>query len=257
MSESRGPHAYTGLAALLYERAYGRLSEAVGRQCLDFYLRRNLPQDGLVVDVCCGTGQVAQVFKREGIRAVGIDLSFDMLSVARRTSTTTAGHLMQANVTRIPMKDSSADLVICSTDSLNHLPSWEAVDQCVASVRRILRPGGWFIVDVLTRSGFSERSDVSVTVQDTLALVAREIYDEAAGRAWTRITAFTAASKTTYRRVDMNVCRILIDPVRLSRQMHSSGFRSVVFSTYAALGESIKLSEVESAGERICLVAQR
>lgn len=44
----------------------------------------SLLSDGPVIDVPCGTGRFVELYRRRGIDAVGVDISHDMLAIAKR-----------------------------------------------------------------------------------------------------------------------------------------------------------------------------
>src|SRR2546429_889083 len=45
---------------------------------------RGLDRNNLVLDVPCGTGRITELILKEGHRVIGVDLSWPMVSVARR-----------------------------------------------------------------------------------------------------------------------------------------------------------------------------
>jgi SAM-dependent methyltransferase len=77
-----------------------------------------LPPRALVADMGCGPGLDAAHLAGLGHRVVGVDLSAGMLDVARERL---AGHLVQADLRRIPIGDGRLD-GIWSVASLLHVP---------------------------------------------------------------------------------------------------------------------------------------
>ena len=95
-------------------------------------------EDGMVLDVGCGNGAYLAQLSSRGHQAVGIDLSFGMLSAAR-----TAGQpLANADATRLPFPDSSFSTVL-APHMLYHVE-----DRVTAAreLRRVLRPAGTCVV---------------------------------------------------------------------------------------------------------------
>ena len=45
----------------------------------DLVRRTDVPQDGLVIDLCCGTGDVSRLLDRAGVKTVSLDFSGEML----------------------------------------------------------------------------------------------------------------------------------------------------------------------------------
>ena len=97
-----------------------------------------------VLDVACGTGRYAIPLAQAGARVTGIDLSEEMLDLARRKA---AGSglsldLRVADVRALPFPDGSFDLAICAL-ALCHLPDLNLAAQELA---RVLRPGGRVVI---------------------------------------------------------------------------------------------------------------
>ena len=94
---------------------------------------------GVAVDAACGTGRHSQYLDRLGHRVIGVDLSDEMLAIAR--TKVPAGVFQQAPVHALPLADDSADLVICALDSATSL-----ICRVPAEFVRVLKPGGTLVV---------------------------------------------------------------------------------------------------------------
>jgi demethylmenaquinone methyltransferase/2-methoxy-6-polyprenyl-1,4-benzoquinol methylase len=92
-----------------------------------------LPPGSLVLDLACGTGDLAVELGRAGYLPVGVDFSFGMLANAR-----TAAPLVQADILRLPMRDGGADGVTCGF-ALRNVVSLPVL---FAELGRVVRPGG-------------------------------------------------------------------------------------------------------------------
>ena len=95
-----------------------------------------LDVDGLVVDLCCGTGAVTRQLRH----GVGLDLSMEMLRVAR--AAVARGAVARANATVLPVRDACAAAVVCQ-QGMQFVPDPE---RAFAEVRRVLVGGGRFVV---------------------------------------------------------------------------------------------------------------
>jgi ubiquinone/menaquinone biosynthesis C-methylase UbiE len=95
-----------------------------------------------ILDLGCGNGAYLQDLVRIGkdAIAVGADLTFDMLSAARRRVGARACYA-RADATALPFKAAAWDLVFCS----HVLQFVTDIDRCVAGIVRCLRPGGVFV----------------------------------------------------------------------------------------------------------------
>ena len=87
----------------------------------------------LVLDIGCGTGDLARSLHRKGQRPLGIDLSFKMLEVARVFDVP----LVQADAAALPLRTAAADAVV-SGFALRNFADLPAV---LGELGRVLRPG--------------------------------------------------------------------------------------------------------------------
>lgn len=95
----------------------------------------------VIVDIGCGTGRWMQFAMRAGGRAVGVDLSFEMLQQASYKPGM-YGRIAAADMTRLPLAEGFADVVLC-TLSLGHCRD---VGGAVDELLRLVRPGGRVIL---------------------------------------------------------------------------------------------------------------
>ena len=104
---------------------------------------------GQLLDVGCGTGKLSLLFRQAGFAVTGVDLSEDMLVVAKE-----AAEVMQADVhfAQGDMRDLSAfsdiDIVTINVDALNYLLTADDVRLVFEQVHNALKPGGLFMFDV-------------------------------------------------------------------------------------------------------------
>jgi SAM-dependent methyltransferase len=96
-----------------------------------------------IADVGCGTGIVTLRLVRPGRSVVGIDRSAGMAAVAAGRL---PGRITLGTVTRIPLRDGSADVVVMLW--LLHLLRAADVAAAVAEAGRVLRRGGLLITTV-------------------------------------------------------------------------------------------------------------
>jgi demethylmenaquinone methyltransferase/2-methoxy-6-polyprenyl-1,4-benzoquinol methylase len=104
------------------------------------------PLEGrLVVDACCGTGDLALDYARAGARVVGVDFTLEMLrragpKVARARSVRAL--LVGGDAQRLPLKSRCADLASVAF-GIRNLADPEAG---LAEMARVLKPGGRVLV---------------------------------------------------------------------------------------------------------------
>jgi len=100
---------------------------------------------GDLLDIGTGTGRVLQLLADRIDRGVGVDMSRDMLAVARANLEADAirhCHVRHGDMYHLPMKPDSFDAVVIH-QVLHYAESPEAV---IAEAARVLRPGGTLLV---------------------------------------------------------------------------------------------------------------
>ena len=103
-----------------------------------------LPTGTTVLDLACGTGDFLELLEAGGYRAVGMDLSWGMLTANR-----TASPLVQANGAHLPLATASVDGVTCGY-ALRNFTELAAV---FGELGRVVRPGE--LRTMLREAGFS------------------------------------------------------------------------------------------------------
>lgn len=127
-------------------------------------------RDGAVlVDLGCGGGLLAPHIADKGYRHVGVDLIMSGLEQAAAHGVAP----VRADVRRLPFADGTAD-VVSAGELLEHVPDWPAV---VAEACRILRPGGWLVLDTLADTAVSRL--VAVRLAEAVVPAVRGIHDPA------------------------------------------------------------------------------
>ena len=117
-----------------------------------------------ILDLACGQGRVARHLADRDARVVGIDLSAKLLAIARRHEAEAPrgiGYRQGDARTLDGLADATFDGVLCFLALMDIAD----LEPTLASVARVLRPGGWFVFAVLhpcfhtARSGETETSE--------------------------------------------------------------------------------------------------
>ena len=111
-----------------------------------------------VLDVCCGTGLLAQELIARGYRVVGVDASEAMLDVARERlgPDVVLGRMTLPGLT----VEGVFDAAVCTFDGLNYLTP-EELRRTMGEVAVHLRPGGWLVFDLHTDRNSGRGSNYS------------------------------------------------------------------------------------------------
>ena len=126
-------------------------------------------EGAVLIDLGCGGGLLAPHVAGKGYRHVGVDLVVSGLEQA-------AAHgvlPVLADARRLPFPDGTAD-VVSAGELLEHVPDWPAV---IAEACRVLRPGGWLVLDTLADTAVSRL--VAVRMAEAIIPAVRGIHDPA------------------------------------------------------------------------------
>jgi SAM-dependent methyltransferase len=124
------------------------------RRDVAFWQRLAAAQDGTVLELGCGTGRIAIPIARAGVRIVGIDRSAEMLGRARlRIARARAGDrltLVRGDIRDLPFRPRVRfAAVLAAYGILQSLTRERDLVRTFESVRRVLRRGGLFAIDVV------------------------------------------------------------------------------------------------------------
>jgi ubiquinone/menaquinone biosynthesis C-methylase UbiE len=97
-----------------------------------------------VLDVGCGTGSLSLILNDFGYKVTAIDISSNMLKVARKKAKNTKIEFKQQTVTKILYPKNSFDVVFMFL-TLHHLDVKEKKD-ALKEIYRVLKPNGKFIL---------------------------------------------------------------------------------------------------------------
>jgi len=89
----------------------------------------------LVVDLACGTGDLACEALARGARVIGVDVSESMLERARRR--VPRGSFLRADAEKLPFTDGSVDAVVCGFALRNFVSIEPVLEECA----RVLKQG--------------------------------------------------------------------------------------------------------------------
>ena len=109
---------------------------------------------GRLVDLGCGTGRLLIPLARRGWWVLGVDLSPEMLAVARDRAFESGVEvsLLRANLVDLGgIGTASFDRATCLFSTLGMVAGEEARRRVVAEAFRVLRPGGRFVLHVHNR----------------------------------------------------------------------------------------------------------
>ena len=140
---------YSSLFCRLYnEFGWNEYPRVFAEQLLKWLERRNAPVRS-ALDLGCGTGVLCEALHARGIDTLGVDLSREMIDIARQRSPQL--RYMVADIVSMRL-DRRFDLATCTGDAINHIADLSEVGKVFANVNAALNPGGLFVFDLLDPS---------------------------------------------------------------------------------------------------------
>lgn len=138
-----GAAEYFGNRVALYDRAYDA-PDADGhalRSRLAAVLRLVGSGPGELLDAGMGPGRACALLADRGWTVTGVDMSPEMVAVARERMPAAAGRLHVGRIEQLPCADASFDVVVATG-----VLEYARVDQALGELARVLRPGGVAVV---------------------------------------------------------------------------------------------------------------
>jgi SAM-dependent methyltransferase len=249
--------AYGPGFAQVYNKRWINFARQVAPYLLDFYAQSDQASSHRsVLDLCCGTGQVARYFLEREYQVVGLDLSAAMLHYARENTqpyiVSGQARFVQADATNFTLPDRFG-LVISTFDALNHLPDLTALRQCFAAVAAVC--DGYFLFDLNTRVGLRRWNSIEVDdSRDDMTIVNHGIYDVTSDRAWLKVTGFVRNGEGLYERFEQTVYNTIFAMSDVKTLLLETGWRDAYFARRQDL--KTPLTDPEQEG-RVFIVAQK
>lgn len=106
-----------------------------------------VPTENKVLDVACGTGDMCLLLAKRGFAVTGVDLSEEMLAIARQKTASSNFQLSTFNfqlgdAEHLPFEDASFDAVTCAFGVRNFVH----LEQGLGEMLRVLKPGGRMVI---------------------------------------------------------------------------------------------------------------
>ena len=174
---------YTGFAEV-YDTFMDNVPYEEWADCLVGLLREQGIDDGLVLDLGCGTGSMTESFAGRGYDMIGVDSADDRLEIALRKKER-SGHdiLYLSQDMREFELYGTVRAVISVCDCINYVTNGEELVEVFRLVNNYLDPGGIFLFDFNTRYKYEHvlGSRTFAESRDECSFIWDNYYDEDEG----------------------------------------------------------------------------
>ena len=235
---------------------YDKLMEDVDYQAWTEYLIKlmNLPKGSTIVELGCGTGNIAIPLAKRGYKVIGVDNSPDMLTVAKDKSIRlgTALELLLQDVRMLNLGNTKADCVIFPCDGLNYITVESEILTVFNKVHSLLKEKGIFLFDI--NSYFKIKDSIGDNdfnhVDEDLCYIWESSFDEKTSIGEWDITFFVKEG-AKYQRFEETHRQKAYTTEFMEKSLKDSGFEGInVF-------EWLKLDSPRKNAERIQFLAKK
>lgn len=211
--------------AWFYNRHWGDEFCAPVLDIFRFILFPHIKPDARILDLCCGTGQLAAGLSARGYRVSGLDGSQAMLDHAIRNAP--RAEFFRADARSFNL-DAPVAAVVSTFDSLNHVLELEQMRQVFRCVFNALEPRGIFIFDLNTEDEFltGTRDAMFDIVEDDHACVVRSRYDLTTRMKYYEVTMFTLEADD-WRRGDLTLVQRYYHAQEIVSLLEDVGFEGI------------------------------
>ncbi len=211
---------------------------------LENLVLRRLPVRASILDLCCGTGQLARTLTNLGYRVTGIDGSAEMLRFARENAPDAEFIVGDARSFEVA---SPFHAVVSVFDSLNHIMTGDELATVFGNVYAALREGGLFFFDLNLEAGYDLTwNDTFSIVEDDHICIVRTSYhpEERIARFDTTIMLLDGG----WQRTDLALLQRCYDASEIRSALRAAGFTGVrAYANHARQGLGPLFEEAERA----------
>ncbi len=131
---------------------------------LEIFKKLNINPE-LILDLGCGTGDITRLFAEKGYDLIGIDISFDMLNIAREENSHKNILYLNQDMREFELYG-TVDVIYSSLDCLNYITDKRDLKKVFSLCHNYLNPDGLFIFDINTEFKYENILDKNTFVYD-------------------------------------------------------------------------------------------
>lgn len=148
--------AYTSFAAV-YDTFMDNVPYEEWKEYICMLLGEHGIEEGIVLDLGCGTGTMTELLAEQGYDMIGVDYSEDMLEIAREKQLQSGSEILylQQDMREFELYG-TVRAVVSVCDSINYITEEDELLQVFCLVNNYLDPEGIFIFDFNTEYKYRE-----------------------------------------------------------------------------------------------------
>lgn len=250
---------YGKIFAYVYNKKWTDFIEKTGPSILNFYSNQSVSKKNKrILDLCCGTGQLASIFLKKGYNVTGIDLSENMLYYAKENNKKyvkkSKAEFIKGNASDFSL-NKKYGLVVSTYDSLNHLEDEKSLKKCFQLVYKVLSKGGFFIFDLNTLVGIKKNWRKTSFIDDQeMTIKIKGSFNEKENRGSTSISGFVRKKDGSYERFTEVIFNKCFEMYKVKKLLNKAKFEEIYFAKVDDLSKPIENPEEEN---RVFIIAKK
>ena len=214
--------------AWVYNKHWGNQFTPIALSVLEKFALPFIQPNANILDLCCGTGQLAQILTERCYRVTGLDGSKEMLRFAHKNAPDTKFIMDDARTFKLP---AIYNLVISMFDSLNHIMTYEELTAVFLNAHVALQEGGLFLFDLNLEHGYKVNWDGSHGIaEDDYVCVFQTNYSPEEHTARLDVTIFRL--EDNWRRSDFTLIQRCYSKSEVQSALETAGFVDISAYVY-------------------------
>lgn len=243
--------AYTGFAEV-YDMFMDNVPYEEWNTYLTGLLKEYGIEDGLVLELGCGTGKMTRLLAKSGYDMIGVDNSEEMLRIAMETGEEDEGILYLLQDMREFELYGTVRAVVSICDSMNYILEEEDLLEVFRLVNNYLDPGGIFIFDMNTIYKYRELLGETTICENREegSFIWDNYYDEEEQINQYDLTLFIKEEKELYRKYEETHFQRAYEVETVQRLLEEAGME------FVAAYDAFTHDGIREDSERIYMIAR-
>ena len=157
----------------------------------------NIKEDDVILDIGCGGGINIKRMAENARKVYGIDYSIESVNLSREVNSTNISEgkveIKEGNVSNIAFEDNTFDIVT----AFETIYFWPDIEKCFGEVKRVLKPGGLFLIGCESNGSDNLTMKISEKLIDMTVYNDREVKSFLKNNNFTDITVYLRDSKNS------------------------------------------------------------
>lgn len=219
---------------------------------IDAAIKKYFPvKTGIVCDLACGTGRLANILCEKGYDMIAVDKSPEMLDIARNNTENKKILYLNQDITELDMFG-TVEVFVSTMDSINHLESIEAVTKCFEKVSLFLEKDGLFIFDINSDKKFTQvlKDNTFVYDYENVFCVWENFYDNKEKVNYADLTFFIKSGDKYIRNAE-TIEEVNYSLEEILETLHNCGMKEI------EIFDGFSFEKYNKNSDRITIIARR